>query len=93
MAQFPLSSYPEETFTIPLFGRVYNCKQRWNTLGFWTLDFNDEDGDPIVEGIKLVTGLDLVKAYPELPFTLRINPVVEPTRDNITKLILEIEPT
>lgn len=90
MLTFPLASYAEEQFAIVIFSKVYWCKQQWNTEGFWTLSFYTEEKEPIVTGIKLVAGLDLTRAYPEVLFNMRLQTLIEPTRENISLLVLEV---
>ncbi len=34
--------------------------------GGWIMDIADENGDPLVEGIALVTGVDLAAQYPDI---------------------------
>lgn len=86
----PLTRNPEESFNIVVLGVVYSMRQLYNTVGFWTLDIMDEDGAPIVYGVKFVSGSFLLDQYPGVEFDLYIDSEIEPDRDNITKLQCEI---
>ena len=90
MVTFPLSLNPEETFSITILGVVYNCRQQWNTLGYWTLSFSDVDNLPIVLGVAIVAGLDILAPHPSLPFGLRLTTDTELTRENVLDLTLEV---
>ena len=59
-----------------------------STYGFWTL--NVETDDFIVNGINLVCGIDIFRAFPELPFSGICNNPEDPNRDNINLYELEI---
>jgi hypothetical protein len=58
-----------QTFQITLAGVVYTLTVRWNDMnGAWTLDIADQNQNPIVSGIPLVTGVDLLAPYGYLNF-------------------------
>lgn len=43
-------------------GREYLLRFYWNQrIGAWHLDVSDQDGDPIVHGLRLVLGADLFR--------------------------------
>lgn len=83
----PLSSNPEDIYTVVILEVVYQVRQLWNTLGFWTIDILDEEGSGICTGIKLVSKSYLMQQYPSIPFDLYINHAVEPDRDNIEDIV------
>lgn len=91
MLVFPLSTATEDNFAISIFDVVYNCKQQWNTSGkFWTLSFSDRVSNPVVQGVPIVAGLDILEQYPAIPFILRVVKGAELTRDNLADIIVEI---
>jgi hypothetical protein len=67
--EIPLTPEPQ-SFTIQLGGIDYYMTLAWNRASAcWVLDIADEDRLPIVNGIPLVTGLDLLEPYAHLGFT------------------------
>lgn len=67
--EVPLTSNPQQ-FSISLGGVFYVLLVTWNTVSeSWTLDISDVDGAPIVQGIPLVTGVDLLRQFAYLGFT------------------------
>lgn len=62
--QIPLSGSPE-TFAIALNGTTYRLTVDYRAAseGGWFLDIADSNGNPIVSGIPLVTGADLLAQY------------------------------
>lgn len=60
-----------------------------NVIGGWVLDIADNNNNPIVCGIPLVTGIDLLYQYQYLGFGGSLvvatdgNPVIPPTFDNL----------
>jgi hypothetical protein len=61
--EIPLSPNPQ-TFAVALAGKTYQLTFSWNTvLLCWLLDIATEDRTPIVSGIPVVTGLDLLTQY------------------------------
>ena len=83
MSSLPLTNSPAETFSVVIFSVVYNMRQVWNTLGFWTLDILDEDGVALTYGVRLVTRTNLLDQYPNIPFNLRSEAVSDPARNNL----------
>jgi len=91
MANLPLTLNPEESFQIVIFGNLYNMKQLWNTLGFWTLDINDENDLPLSLGVKLVAGIFLLKQYPNIRFDIKSESLLaDPGRDDLTDFTFEV---
>ncbi len=62
--EIPLAGMPE-TFAIPLNGTTYRLTVQYRDaeLGGWFLDIADATGSPIVSGIALVTGANLLDQY------------------------------
>lgn len=61
--EIPLSSTPQ-TFQISLVGVTYTLTTQWNTFNnAWTLDIADINSNPIISGIPLITGVDLLAQY------------------------------
>ena len=91
MAKLPLTLNPEETFQITIFESLYNMRQLWNTLGFWTLDIRDENSDPLAIGVKLVTGIFLLKQYPQIRFDIKSDSLLaDPGRFDLTSFVFEV---
>ncbi|MDR8026974.1 hypothetical protein KPA93_27545 [Burkholderia cenocepacia] len=66
--EVPLSS-DGQTFKVSLDGAIYQLTVQWrNAIGQWLLDIADANGDPLVNGIPLVTGCNLVEQYRYLGF-------------------------
>ncbi|MDB5444975.1 MAG: hypothetical protein JWQ97_292 [Phenylobacterium sp.] len=71
MATFEIPLTPEaQTFRIALAGVSYQLTLLWRetTEGGWTLDIANDGGSPLVQGIPLVTGADLLEPYAYLGF-------------------------
>ena len=86
----PLTNNVEEEFTTPINGVAYAFRQLWNTLGFWTLDIIGADGVSLVYGVVLVTKINLLVQYPQVPFDLVSSVDDDPTRNNLDSFLLEI---
>lgn len=88
--EIPLSPQPQ-SFAISLNGVSYNLtlQYRNTTEGGWVLDIADATKKPIVQGIPLVTGVDLLAQYKNLNFGGRLwvqtgdNPDAVPTFLNL----------
>jgi hypothetical protein len=66
--EIPLSPEPQN-FGIQLGGTDYNLRLVWNTAALcWMLDIADTDRVPILCGLPVVTGLDLLDQYRYLGF-------------------------
>lgn len=68
--QFPLVN-SQQTLQITLGSKLYSLRVYWNSNQFdncWVLDIGDSSGNPIVTGIPLVTGTDLLAQYGYLNF-------------------------
>ncbi len=66
--KIPLSAEPQ-LFTIQLGATTYWLTFYWSvTAACWMLDIADADKVPMIEGIPVVTGLDLLMQYRYLGF-------------------------
>lgn len=62
--EIPLSPQPQ-TFGITLAGRSLSLTVQWRDVaeGGWMLDIAGSDGVPLLRGVPLVTGADLLAQY------------------------------
>ncbi|WP_186027143.1 phage baseplate plug family protein [Burkholderia gladioli] len=66
--EIPLSS-DGQTFTITLGGIDYTMTVQWrNAIAMWLLDIADASGNPLVSGLPLVTGANLLEQFGYLGF-------------------------
>lgn len=89
----PLQVGTPQTFDIQLGGTSYQLTLLYRNdtsgLGGWTVDIADGSGNPIVQGIPLVTGADLLAQYKYLGFMGALvaqttsNPDAVPTFSNL----------
>lgn len=62
--QIPLISKASHTFQTVLDNTLYQFRQRWNSReGSWRLDINSSEGDPILQGLKLLPNQNLTLQY------------------------------
>lgn len=88
--EIPLDPRPQ-TFSISLAGKSYSMTVRYRkaTEGGWILDIADANKSPIVQGIPLVTGANLLAQYAHLGISGRLwvqttdNPDAVPTFENL----------
>jgi hypothetical protein len=87
--EIPLSAEPQ-SFDIPIGGTTYGLTVKWNVPNAsWIIDIADASGNPIVSGIPMVTGADLLEQYGYLNFGFQLvaqtdnDPDAVPTFDNI----------
>ena len=60
----PLTPEPSQEFTIDLDGQTIQLNVRWNaTAGQWFMNLVGITFDTIINGITLVTGINLLDAY------------------------------
>lgn len=63
IVEIPVTSRPQ-TFRVNLGGNSYACRLMWNKPAqFWVLDIANNIAEPIISGIPLVTGCDLIEQY------------------------------
>lgn len=66
--EIPLSAEPQ-TFVITLAGAARRLTVRWSDLtGLWLLDLASPEGDPILSGLPLLPGVDLLGQHKHLGF-------------------------
>jgi len=60
-----------QQFTITLSGVTYTLTLQYRNIsaGGWVLDIGDSNNNPIIQGIPLVTGANLLAQYAYLGFT------------------------
>jgi hypothetical protein len=58
----------QQTFLISLAGVQYTFALQWRDPAGWFLDVADSTGNPLVGGIPLVTGINLLGQYAYLNF-------------------------
>lgn len=88
--EIPLIASPQR-FTVTLAGVTYGMALQYQNAdeGGWTLDINDSQGNSLVAGIPLVTGINLLRQYPHLGFGGELavrtdaDPDAVPTFDNL----------
>jgi hypothetical protein len=83
----PLTPEPQ-SFGIALGGREYRLTVRWfeTPEGGWHLDMEEPDGEaPLIMGIPLVTGCDLLEQYAYMGFggELRVDSALPATLENL----------
>ncbi|WP_334016363.1 phage baseplate plug family protein [Burkholderia cepacia] len=71
--EIPLTPDPQ-TFTLTLSGVIYRLTVQYRAAGGtgWILDIADASGNALVNGIPLVTGVDLLGQYTYLGFGGRL---------------------
>lgn len=70
--EIPLSPEPQ-TFSIALAGTTYDFNVQWNVQNAsWIIDISDASGNPIVSGIPMVTGVDLLEQYAYLGLKFKL---------------------
>lgn len=63
----PLKQGVPQTLSVFLNGIEYQLSVHWcDPMGAWILDIFDANGNPIVTGLGMVTGLDLLAQYEHL---------------------------
>lgn len=61
--EIPLTAEPQ-TFFIDLAGTTYKLTLKWcSPMGCWILDIANSDEIPLIMGIPVITGVDLLKQY------------------------------
>jgi hypothetical protein len=66
--RIPVTARPQ-TFTIALSGSEYTIRLYWlNPAQCWVFDFMDQSAAPILAGVPLVTGVDLLEQHRYLGF-------------------------
>ncbi len=87
----PTTNNPEETYNILIYDNIYGIRQLWNINGFWTIDISDKDGNILIYGVKIVTGINLLRQYPQVPFDLIIDSInYDPGRFQLEETVINI---
>lgn len=61
--EIPLAA-PPQRFFVTLSGVTYSCAVLWRDLAQgWFLDIADDQGNPILSGLAMITGADLLAQY------------------------------
>lgn len=77
--EVPTTGSTPERFQIDLGETGYELLLRWNpALPAWTLDIHTQAGAPLVQGITLVPGADLLEQHRHLGITGRLEVRVAP---------------
>ncbi|MGI4812798.1 MAG: phage baseplate plug family protein [Janthinobacterium lividum] len=70
--EIPLTPEPQ-TFGISIAGVTYTFTVIWNAANVsWILDIADASGNPILSGIPMVTGADLLEQFAHLNFGFQL---------------------
>lgn len=73
-----------QQFSISLNGTVYNLRITYcPPAGYWVMDISDASGNPLVNGVPLVTGGLLLKQFGYLGFTGDMVVISSPDADTI----------
>lgn len=66
--EIPLSATPQR-LSISLGGVQYRLTVRWIVpMACWVLDISDVEGNPILSGLPIITGADMLAQYEYLNF-------------------------
>ncbi|QWA12779.1 hypothetical protein GTU79_08850 [Sodalis ligni] len=65
-----------QTFGITLAGTAYQMRLIWRST-LWYLDLMDSTGTPLINGIPLVPGVDLLAQYASLNFGYSLNVICD----------------
>jgi hypothetical protein len=86
--EIPLSP-DNQQFRIQLSGTTYTLRIIWRDAAGWIMDVQDSGGAPLLSGVPLVTGNNLLEQYPQLGINGAIVVVTdngapaEPTKTNL----------
>ena len=70
--EVPLSPQPQ-TFGIAIGGTTYVLTVTWNVINAsWIINIADSSGNPILSGIPMVTGADLLEQFGYLNFGFQL---------------------
>lgn len=68
IAEIPLGA-DNQIFAIQLAGQQLRLRLIYRDAAGWIMDILDADDEPVISGIPLVTGVDLLAAYRSLGFS------------------------
>jgi len=87
--EIPLVAGPQSV-KVPINGLRYGFTFKWNVpANNWVIDIDDPDGNPLVHGIPMVTGVDLLAPFGYLGLGVQLivqtdgNPLATPTFSNL----------
>jgi hypothetical protein len=61
----PTAGFPHSRMSVPLSGATYRIRWLWNQRdGAWSFSMWDPSGSPLVLGVRVVVGVDLLAAAP-----------------------------
>lgn len=65
MPAFIIPTTPtNQIFSVSLANVTYNIRMLWSNIGqYWVVDISDANGVPLVQGIPLVAGADLLQQF------------------------------
>lgn len=67
ISEIPLSP-DNQQFNISLADTTYKMRLLWRDAAGWVMDMQDSGGNPMITGIPLVTGVDLLAQYAFMGF-------------------------
>ena len=67
ISEIPLSP-DNQQFNISLANTTYKMRLLWRDAAGWIMDMQDSGGNPMITGIPLVTGVDLLAQYAFMGF-------------------------
>lgn len=67
--EIPLTPLVAQNFTIDLGDTTYQLQMTYNAqVGIWVLDISTQAGVPILQGLQIVTGCDMLEQFGYLNF-------------------------
>ena len=65
--EIPLTPSQNQTVSVVLLNITYSLTLQWrNAVQTWFLDIADDSGNPLIQGLALVTGSDLLRQHQHL---------------------------
>ena len=62
--EIPLTPATNQRFSISLTGTTYGMTVKWSPpSSCWVIDIADINGEPLISGIPMITGIDLLQQY------------------------------
>lgn len=65
--EVPLTA-DNQTFSVTLGGKSWYMRLLWRDVAGWILDIYDANNVPVLTGVPLIPGVNLLAQYPSLPF-------------------------
>lgn len=87
MIEVPLTSEPEQRFSIKIDDQTYNCTVTLNSrLGIWSISLSQNNVD-LVLGVALLSGVDIFGQYNigiSNAYVVNLsNSIIDPQKDNL----------